>query len=101
MLSFARTSQPDVFRFLNTGEYFPHDGIHPLSCILAEEMKAGGVIEPYTPSTYADSRLAAYRQSITRDDFQEAVLEWIAGRPAKAQALLAKRAEIAARFPKP
>ncbi|MFA5262431.1 MAG: hypothetical protein WC378_01305 [Opitutaceae bacterium] len=102
MHTFRATAQADVFFCVETNSYFPHDGEHPLSEILGYYQQAGlAVIEPYTPETYADFRRATFQQKIGRDEFMEAFFEWIEGRPEKAQALLARRAEIKAAFPKP
>lgn len=101
-MTFAATSQPDVFKVIETGEYFPHDGRHPLSQSLALLQQVGQAdIVPYVPPDYAAQRLAAYRQAITQDAFQEAFFEYLAGRPAKAEALQVTRTAIATAFPKP
>lgn len=46
--------------------------------------------------TVAERRRVAYRAAWTDDEFQEAVLESLAGRPEKSEALLAKRETIRA-----
>ncbi|MFA5264971.1 MAG: hypothetical protein WC378_14200 [Opitutaceae bacterium] len=100
-MPFAATAQEKVFTDLSTGEQFEHDEKHPSSLALLDEISQGKPVIPYVPPTYSDHRRNVYRQAFSGDDFQEAFFEWIAGRPARADALQARRAEIKARFPKP